>query len=250
MTTTAYYFSVIASRAPTSVGKTYSIADGKLTKTSVASITKGVALTFPATAENFVGALRHATESNNLALVLDSFIGATPDSPQIQVVTEDRLQSLTGGKIGDTNGQGFFSIGGAIISARLKRLMQGSGWILLDADSPEGMPEDWTRLTLAERLTRLEPVLPGISTCRRIEYLGSSARVVNGSGAAKPEATHALIEISDPARLTLLRNHVRVESVRQAYRSRRRVAHARAKARSLASRISPWSTGRFGRRGG
>jgi hypothetical protein len=93
--------------------------------------------------------------------------------------------------------------------------MQGSGWILIDADNPEGMPEDWARLSLAERLIRLEPVVPGIAKCRRIEYLGSSARVVNGSGAAKPTSTHAIIAISDPTKLTLLRDYVRVQSIRQ-----------------------------------
>ena len=209
-------FTIIKSLSPACVGKTYSIGDdGKLVKTSIASITKGRAITIAATAENIVDALRQATKSNNLVLVLDSFSGAAPNSPAaIEVVTAAKLEQLINGKIRAANGQGFFANGSGFVSARLKRLMQGSGWILLDADNPPGMPAHFAELTLAERLTQLEPVVPGISRCRRIEYLGSSARVVNGSGMPAHAATHAIVAISDPAKLTLLRDHVRIESVR------------------------------------
>jgi hypothetical protein len=151
--TTAACFTVIASQAPARLGKAYSLGpDGKLIKSSVASITEGRAITVAASPENIVDVLNQATKSDNMALVLDSFIGAAPDSPAyIQVTTEDRLQRLTGGKIGDANGQGFFTVDGAVVSARLKRLMQSSGWILLDADNPPGMPAH--RATHARRKT-------------------------------------------------------------------------------------------------
>ena len=39
--------------------------------------------------------------------------------------------------------------------------------------------------------------------------------MINGTGALRPEATHAIIEISDPSKLDLLRAYLRVEFVRQ-----------------------------------
>jgi hypothetical protein len=252
MTTTAC-FTVIESRSPARIGKIYSIGpDGKLVKSSVASITKGRATTLSATPKNIVDALSRAAESDNMALILDSFRGAGPGEPaEIQMVTEDKLKSLTGAEISAAAKQGFFVIESAIVSARLKRLMQSSGCILIDADNPPGMPESMAKLTLSERLTRLEPVLPGISTSQRIEYLGSSARVINGTGAPKSEGTHAIIAISDPTKITLLRDHVRIETVRHdlSFWSRRysrtepneSVGHARLTLIDL----SVWSPGRL-----
>ena len=51
----------------------------------------------------------------------------------------------------------------------------------------------------------LEPVLPGVSTCERIEYLSSSARVVKTGGAEGPRlATHALVRVSHPEKIETL----------------------------------------------
>ena len=111
----------------------------------------------------------------------------------------------------------FYTVNNEVITARLKRLMQSSGWILIDTDTPEGMPAQWAQLSLIERLKLLDGpgLMPGISTCLRIEYRGSSSRVVNGSGDENPGPTHALIQISDPAMLDSLRLHVHVQSVLQ-----------------------------------
>jgi Protein of unknown function (DUF3987) len=133
------------------------------------------------------------------------------------VVTERTLTRLIGGEItpASASAPGYFTVGGGHVSARLKRLMDEPRFILIDADNPPGMPAEFAELTLADRLDCLETILPGISGCLRIEYRGSSARVVNGSGAPSPEATHAIIEISDPSKLDLLRTYLRVESVRR-----------------------------------
>ena len=79
------------------------------------------------------------------------------------------------------------------------------------------MPETWMRLTLAERLELFDRpgLLPGVSKCLRIEYRGSSARVVNDGGNQKPGASHALIRINDALMLDAMRVHVRVQSVLQ-----------------------------------
>ena len=202
-------FTVITSRTPARLGKRYFIgSDGALAKTSVATITKGVATTIAATPDALARALTEAAASTNQVVVLGSFRGARPGDPaQIHVVTEQALVRLTGGEIGDPSpgAPGYFTVNGRHVSARLKRLMAEPRFVLIDADNPPGMPPEFAELTLEDRLDCLEPILPGISSCLRIEYRGSSARVVNGSGAPSPEATHAIIEISDPSRLDLLR---------------------------------------------
>ena len=77
------------------------------------------------------------------------------------------------------------------------------------------MPEAWRKLTLVERLKEMDRpgLLPGVSKCRRIEYLGSSARVVKEGDTATPAATHALIEVSNPELIDALRIHVRVTTI-------------------------------------
>jgi hypothetical protein len=208
-------FTVIEASNPPQVGKTYRLdKDKKLTKTSVASIVTGVATTIDATADNLVAALKRAAGSDNTVIALDAFKGAKPGSPaEISIVTEAELERQIGGKIALEPAAGFYTVNGNAVAARLKRLMLGSGWILIDGDNPLGMPPAWVGLSLSERLELLEAILPGVSRALRIEYRGSSARVVNGSGAQEPGPTHALIQINDAAMLDLLRAHVHVQSV-------------------------------------
>ena len=145
--------------------------------------------------------------------MLCAFNGAKPGEPAvIDIVTEDELKARIGREIDDA--EGFCLHNGKPVSARLKRLMTSSRFILLDTDSPEGMPAKWARMPLAERLVAMEPVLPGVSKCARVEYRGSSARVVNSSGDLSPAATHAIIQVSDASKIDLLREHIRIEAVR------------------------------------
>ena len=208
-------FTVITSTTPEQVGKIYSLdAKRRLRKTAVASIAAGDATTIEATPRNMVTALKRTTKSTNQVIALDSFSGATPGAPaEIGIVTEAELERRIGGRIPSAPDTGFYTVNDKPVAARLKRLMQSSGWILIDADTPEGMPAQWARLSLTERLKLLEAILPGISTCLRIEYRGSSSRVVNGSGDENPGPTHALIQIGDPAMLDSLRLHVHMQSV-------------------------------------
>jgi hypothetical protein len=203
-------FTILQSLQPPRVGKRYSVdANGKLIKEKpVASIWRGRARTVAATVANFVKALRKTTESPDTVLVLDSFRGAAPGSPAvIEVVTDEELGRLTDGADAASPNQGYFETEGAFWSARLKDRMQPSGYLLLDADSAPGMPEAWRKLTLAERLEMFDrpELLPGLSKCRRIQYLGSGARVVRKNDKSVPAATHALIEVSNPELIPTLR---------------------------------------------
>jgi hypothetical protein len=94
-------------------------------------------------------------------------------------------------------------------------VIEPSDWIVIDADDPEGIPDEWSILNLQERLELLEPLVPGISTCLRVEYRSSSARVVK-DGEQPGGATHAWIQISDPTKMEILREHVKVNMQLQA----------------------------------
>ena len=214
----AGYFTLLKSLRPERVGKRFSIdVNGKLAKDRpVASIWRGRARTIAATAANFVKALRKTTESLDTVLVLDSFRGATPGNPAvIEVVTDEELGRLTDGADALSPNQGYFETEDAFWSARLKDRMEPSRYVLFDADNAPGMPEAWRKLTLVERLEKMDRpgLLPGISKCRRIEYLGSSARVVKEGETVTPAATHALIEVSNPELIDAWRAHVRVTTV-------------------------------------
>ena len=150
-------FTVITSTTPDRVGKIYSLDAKGLRKTAVASIAAGDATTIEATPENLVTALKRTTKSTNQVIALDSFIGATPGAPaEIGIVTEAELERRIGGRIPSAPDTGFYTVNDKPVAARLKRLMQSSGWILIDADTPEGMPAQWARLSLTERLKLLE----------------------------------------------------------------------------------------------
>ena len=101
--TGASCFTVITSLTPERLGKRYFIApDGTMNKTSVATITRGVATTLAAMPEALARALAEAAASTNQVVVLGSFIGVKPGDPaEIHVVTERTLMRLTGGEIGD-----------------------------------------------------------------------------------------------------------------------------------------------------
>ena len=157
--------------------------------------------------EDFCKLLRVSCESSDLAVMAGRFIGAEPKD-KVNLVTERELARLLncetqvpGGvqKLGDKN-----------YAARVKRGIEPVSWVLIDADNPEGIPDSWKTLSLQERLELLEPLVPGVSACARVEYRSSSARVVK-DGEKPGGATHAWLQISDPTKLEVLRKHVKVQ---------------------------------------
>jgi Family of unknown function (DUF5906) len=202
---------VITSIDPRFTGKTYSLApDGSLIKHVVAWIKEGEGRTIEVpTVAAMVKILHETTQSANQALVLSRFNGDDAIGQPFKIVTEPALESRLGRSV---ECDGVYKIGNERVAARVKRGMQSSVWVLLDADNPPGMPDEWRVLTLAERLALLEKPLPGVSTCERVEYRGSSARVVKG--ADKPlEPTHALIRVNDASKIEALREWLKVQTV-------------------------------------
>jgi hypothetical protein len=202
---------IVTSIVPATTGKEYRLGpDGNLTKHVVASITRANGLTVEVpTADEMIKVLRQTTKTRNQALILDSF--RNNDGKPFEIVTEFELTNLLGRRVG---GKGVYEINGRRVAARLKRGMQPSVWVLLDADNPEGMPDELKKLTLAERLARLEKLLPGISSCERIELRSSSARVINGCG-LPGERTHALIRVSHASKIEVVREYLKIETVNE-----------------------------------
>lgn len=203
------YITVIKAIRPASLGKSYEVgADGELTKQAVANISLGDATALPITrASDLVKLLDRASKSTKTALMPGRFFGADGDT--VRLVTEAELARLVRCAEGKTPG-GVQIIGGDKYAARLKRGIEASQWILLDADNPEGIPDAWASMSMQARLDLLEPIVPGISTCERVEYRASSARVVR-KGEQPAGATHAWIQISDASKLEVLREHVNVQ---------------------------------------
>jgi hypothetical protein len=202
---------VVTSINPPATGKEYRLGpDGNLIKHAIASITRanGSTVEVP-TATEMMKVLQQTTEATNQALILDSL--RNNDGKPFEIVTERELTNLLGRRVGE---KGVYEINGRRVAARVKRGMQPSIWVLVDDDNPEGMPDEWKALTLAERLALLEKLLPGISSCERVEYRGSSVRVLAGSG-APGERTHALIRVSHPKKIEVMREYLKIATVNE-----------------------------------
>jgi hypothetical protein len=161
--------------------KRYSLRDGVLEKTSVATV-KGRAIGVPIGSAQDLGNLPAEVASDpSKVLVPGHFIGNDDERP-FEVVYEAELAVLLGKSAGDTALAGVHEVDGRRIAARLKRSIEPCRWMLRDFDSPEGMPPELAGLDIAGRLALLEKIIPGISTCERVECRSSSARVVKPGG--------------------------------------------------------------------
>lgn len=203
---------IIEAHDPPVLCKRYSKRGGKIEKRPVANVSRGRCRTVAVpTAADMARVLGKVTESENLCIVPGQWRGA--EGGPFELVTEGELARLLGSKVGEVAG-GVHEHEGRRIGARLKRGIAPSEWLLIDADNPPGIPDEWARLTLAERLVMLEPLVPGISKCERIELRASSARVTNGTGTPGP-ATHAWLRVNRPGLIEALRARVGVEMVLQ-----------------------------------
>ena len=204
------HMTIIKSIKPLTLGKRYELdADGKITKSVVANIWEGEAIAGAgATPERLASLLKHACEASDVALMSGRFLNAKSKEP-VNLVTERRLADVMGCELQAVPG-GVQLVDGEKCAARVKRGIEPGCWILIDADNPAGIPEELAAMTLQERLEFLEPIVPGIRICTRVEYRASSARVVK-NGQKPGGATHAWIQISDAAQLEVLREHVRVQ---------------------------------------
>lgn len=205
---TTNYVTVIQSHNPTVLCKRYSKVDGKLKKKAVANVTSGTATTLEIRdLKSLAAVLQEVSESTNLCIVPGYFHRAKVGQP-FKLVTEAELAQLT---LVDSPDGGIHIINGDPVASRVKRGIDQSVYLLLDGDSPSGMPAEWAPLTITQRLALFEALVPGISRCERIEVRASSARVCNGAGPGP--ASHAWIRVSDPSLVEVLRARVQIDMV-------------------------------------
>ena len=206
----SHVVTIIDSIKPAVVRKKYTLTDAGMKKTVIASITEGVGVSREiTTAQDFAALLAEVTESESLVICSGEWMGA--GSKPFRIIPEDELARILQSRVGEVAG-GVIQKDGQRISARLKRGITPSVWLLLDADSPPGMPAAWAAMSIGERLLLWEAILPGISRCERIELRGSSARVRREGEPGQP-ATHAWIKVSDATKIGLMKAHVGVEMV-------------------------------------
>lgn len=204
------YMTLVKSTKPAMLGKRYELGDeGNLTKSAVANVWEGKAKALDiVTAEQLAEVLTKVCDVSNIALMSGRFIGAV-QAKVVDLVTERKLADLLSCELRDVPG-GVQMIGDKKYAARVKRGIEAGAWILIDADNPAGIPDDWAVMGLKQRLEMLEPLVPGISVCTRVEYRSSSARVVK-DGEQPGGASHAWIQISDAMKLDTLREHVKLQ---------------------------------------
>ena len=204
------HITMIRADHPSALGKRFKLDEnGVLRKTAVASISAGKAVAvYIERPDELSKVLRRVCEAKNVALMPGRLVGAAGSCP-VQLITESKLGKILNCHSTEVPG-GVQEVKGEKYAARLKRGIEPSAWILIDADDPPGIPPAWAAMGLQERLEMLEPLVPGISTCARVEYRSSSARVVR-DGEQPGRATHAWIQISDPAKIETLRENVKVQ---------------------------------------
>jgi hypothetical protein len=198
-------------RAQSRTGKSYSLRDGVLEKTSVATAKgRAVGLTVD-TARDHAELLREITGELRSVLIPGYFSGSDVNEP-FDIVYEAELRELLG-PAGKGEVDGVWEIKGrpAPVAARLKKSIEPCAWQLLDFDTPEGMPPEFAGLDIAGRLALLEKVVPGISACERIECRSSTARIVKPGG-VPGRASHAWVRLGDPTLTETLRLHIQVEA--------------------------------------
>jgi predicted P-loop ATPase len=204
------YMTLVKSTKPNTLGKTFELnAEGKMTKHAIANVWHGETQAHDVvTTKEFADLLMQVCEVSDIALMSGRFVGAEPKET-VNLVTERKLAQLLNCELKNVPG-GVQIVGEKKYAARLKRGIEHSTWVLIDADNPVGIPTEWAAMGIQQRLEILEPLVPGISACTRVEYRSSSARVVK-DGDQPGGATHAWIQISDATKLETLREHVKVE---------------------------------------
>jgi hypothetical protein len=203
---------LIRSIVPEKVCKTYTQNGEALEKNVIANVSDGEGITLSVPdADAMVKVLERITERQDLVICPGVWHNAQ-DRAMFKIMTERRLADTLGVDLAHAPG-GVVEHAGDRISARLKRGIDYSSWMLLDADNPPGMPAAWAALSIGERLAMWDEIVPSISACERIELRGSSARVHKVGEEPAANATHAWIKVSDPAKIATLKAHIRVNMV-------------------------------------
>lgn len=203
------YITVITASSP--INKRFvEHPDGSVEKIVRATLASGVAQSVHVPdADSLATVLGVVAESENKVIVPGRWRG--DDGKPFNIVTKRELAERLG-VVEENLPREIVEVSGQRCAARLSRCIEPSSWLLLDADSPEGIRPEWAEMDAAQRLALWEPLLPGIGEVACVEMRSSSARVRCPSALARGPS-HIWLKISDPSRLDILRAHVEVAQV-------------------------------------
>jgi len=197
---------LIKSMQPSRICKRFTIKDGRLQKDAIANVTEAQAASVNVSdVHKMVRQLERVTESHDQAICTGIFHNAPKG--KFNLLSENKLKRI----VNCDPSNGVIEHKGEWYAARKKVSMAPTPWLLIDADNPTGIPPEYARMNINERLELLEPIVPNISKCERIELRSSSSRVVK-DGEKPPHATHAWIKVNDADKLEVLRAHIDVEA--------------------------------------
>jgi hypothetical protein len=184
--------------------------NGQLEKIPVAKLGRGVAQSVHVdNADALANVLREVGGSHYKVIVPGRWRG--DDGKPFNIVTKHELAKMLGVSA-DNLPHEIVEIDGKRYAARYRPCIEPSSWIVLDADSPEGIPEDWAAMDAVQRLPLWEGFLPGIGAVTSVEMRSSSDRVRRPDDPERGPS-HIWLRISDPSRLDVLRAHVAVAHV-------------------------------------
>ena len=166
---------IITSTQPTRVCKVYtSGVDGGLDKSAIANITEGIAQSYIVEdADEMARLLEDVTNSDNKVIVPGRW--HRDDGSPFHLYSKAKLAALLG--VAEEGVPiGIVEHKGRRVAARLKAGIDPSGWVVLDADNPPGIPPDWAAKEIQQRLEMWEQILPG-SLRRAVLSCGVRQRV-------------------------------------------------------------------------
>ena len=241
------YITVITASSP--VNKRFvEHRDGSVEKIGTATLVSGVAQSVHVPdADALAKVLREVANGHNKVIVPGRWRG--DDGKPFNIVTKRELAKCLG-VVEENLPREIVEIDGQRYTARLRRCIEPSSWLLLDADSPEGIPDSWAAMDAAQRLALWEPLLPGIGKVACVEMRSSGARV-RRPGEPERGPSHIWLRISNPSRLDVLRAHVEIAQVNAGlsfecpHRSRADRTKIIARSRRGLFDLSVWNPGRI-----
>ncbi len=182
-------------------------ADGRLTKTAVATIRSGVAMSHMLTSlADLEELLVELSEMPDQCLVLGGFKRA-PLFGTFRVTTEAALARMLCSP-SPSELPGVHAFQGGYVAARTAASVEQAPFLHLDFDRFPGLPAEVGAMTIGERLSLMARCIPSIDRCARVEARSSSSRVVAPGG--QPGApSFGVAQVSDARLIPELYRHVR-----------------------------------------
>lgn len=207
------YITAVKSINPPAVNKHFSMVDGKVVKKANANIFEGIASCKDvSTIDKMAELLKMLSEHENAAIITGLWKDWEPTKP-VNMVTEKTLCEMFDIQPQQINGK-LIEADGKLFGARLKRCMTSTSWLLLDFDTPAGMPKEIANLPITDKLAMMAKVIPGIDKCARIDMRASSTRHHKiGEEPGLPSHSWVQIKSVNPVAIDQLRTFINMQSV-------------------------------------